>query len=82
MSATSRKRLKSMVRQYALAPAMMSFGLRLHRDALQLVVVDISLVVDAVGHDVEIQSGEVHRASVGQMSAVIQVHAHHRVAGL
>ena len=58
------------------------FRLRRHRDALQLVVIDISLVVDAVGHDVEIQSGEVHGTSVGQMSAVVQVHAHHCVARL
>ena len=56
--------------------------LRLHGLFLQLVIVDVALVVDAVGNNVEIEAGKVHRASVGQVPAVIQVHAHDRVAWL
>ena len=46
-------------------------GFGLQGDALQLVVVDVSLVVHAVGYDIKVQAGKVHRASVGQMAAMI-----------
>ena len=58
-------------------------GLALLGDTLHLVVVnDAALLVHAVGHHVEILAGVVYRASVGQMPAVVQVHAQHSVPGL
>ena len=38
--------------------------------------------VDGVGDDVEVFARAVDRGAVGEMSAVEEVHAHHRVAGL
>ena len=46
-------------------------GFGFQGNALQLVVVDIALVVHAVGYDMKVQSGKVHRASVGQMAAMV-----------
>ena len=52
-------------------------------DALELVVVDgLGLGVHTVGDDVVQKAREVHRAAVGEMPAVIEAHAEHRVAGL
>ena len=53
------------------------------RDALELVVVDgLGLGIHAVGDDVVQKTGEVHGAAVGEMAAVVEAHAEHRVAGL
>ena len=57
-------------------------GLCLQRDPAQFVIVDKALCVDAVGHDVEVFSRHVHRAAMGQMSAMVQVHAHDGIPGL
>ena len=58
-------------------------GLALVGDALHLVIVDhAGLLVYAVGHHFEILPGEIHRAAMGEVPAVIQIHAQHRVAGL
>ena len=51
----------------------------LKRDPLQLVIIDIALVIDAVRHYIEVKAGKIHRASVGQMAAVVQIHAHNRI---
>ena len=56
--------------------------LALHGDLHHVVVVDEALIVYPVGHNVKISSGKVYGASMGQMSAVIQVHTHNRVSGL
>ena len=48
-----------------------------------LVVVDaMALGVHAVGNDVIVETREVHGAAVGEVSAVVQVHAQNRVADL
>ena len=53
-SAIARKRFQSMTREYADAPAMISFGLCSLREALGRVVVDqLGLRVEPVGDDVE-----------------------------
>ena len=57
-------------------------GMGFHRLLFQLVIVNKSLVVDSIGNDIEIQAREVHRTSMGQMAAVIQVHSHHRISWL
>jgi hypothetical protein len=55
----------------------------LARQALDLVVVDLAGVrVDAVLHRVVDLAGEVGLGAVGQVAAVGQAHAEHRVAGL
>ena len=48
----------------------------------QLIIIDKSLVVHPIGHDLKIFSGNIHRASVGEMSAVIQIHPHDGVPGV
>ena len=58
------------------------FRLSLQGDAAHLLIVDNAVVINPVGHDLKICSGDIGGASVGQMSAVGQVHAHHRVPGL
>ena len=58
-------------------------GLALLGHPLQLVVVDVAgLLVHAVGHHVVIFAGKIHRAAVGQMSTVVQIHAQNSVPGL
>ena len=58
-------------------------GLALLRDAIELIVVDLlGLIVKGVGDLMEILTGDVDRAAVGQMAAVGEVHAHVGVAGL
>ena len=47
-----------------------------------LVVVDIALLIHAVGHHVVVLAGEVDRRAVGQVAAVVQAHAHDGVAVL
>lgn len=49
------------------------------RQVPHLVIVDIALIVDAVGHDMVVLSGKVHGGAVGQMPAVGQIHAQHGV---
>ena len=50
--------------------------------ALYLVIVNESLIVYAVGYNVKIQTGKIHRAAVGQMTAMVQIHAHNRIPRL
>ena len=70
-------------RGYALAPAMISFGLCSRASRSQLVVVDpLVVLADAVGDDVEVLAREVERMAVRQVPAVGEVHAEDRVAGL
>ena len=47
-----------------------------------LVVNGLGLIVQAIGDHMEILSGDIHRAAVGQMAAVVQIHAHDCVTGL
>ena len=54
----------------------------LHGQLFHLIVINEALAVYAVGHDVEIHSGKIHRTSVGEMAALIQIHAHNRVSRL
>ena len=57
--------------------------LAFHREFFDFVVIDhFGVFVDAVGNDIEEFAGEVHRMAVGQVSAVIQAHGEHRVAGV
>ena len=58
------------------------FGLLLPGQLLQGVVVNETVPVHPVGDDVVQQAGLVHRGAVGQVSAVVQRHAQHRIAGL
>ena len=48
---------------------------------LHLVIIQEPFVVHAVGNHVKIFSGHVHRASVRQVAAVVQVHSHDGVSG-
>ena len=58
-------------------------GLALLSNALHLVIVDdAGVFVHAIGHHFEILAGKIHRAAVGEVPAVIQIHAQNRVAGL
>ena len=82
-SAISRKRFQSITREYAEAPATISFGLCSCASARACVVVDaLGLGVEAVGDDVEPLAREVDRRAVRQVAAVRQGHAEDRVAGL
>ena len=58
------------------------FRFALHRDLFYFVIINESFVVNSIRYDVEISTGKVDRASVCQMSAVIQVHTHHSVTRL
>ena len=52
-------------------------------EAAHLVVINtLSLFIDIVGYEVEVLAGKVHRAAMGEVAAVGQAHAHHRVARL
>ncbi len=52
-------------------------------ERLDLLIVDLpGQVVEPIGHDVVQATGEVDRRTVGQMTAVGEAHAEHRVAGL
>ena len=51
-------------------------------NALHLVIINISVIVYAVGHEVVVLSGKVYGAAVGKMSAVSKIHAHNGVAVL
>ena len=58
-------------------------GLMLLGQVPDLIVVDpMGHRVHAVGDDVVVEAGEVHGAAVGQVAAVVQVHAHDGVAVL
>ena len=57
-------------------------GPGLQRRLPKFIIIDKALVVNTVRYNVKIFSGHIHGASVGQMSAVIQIHSHDRVAGL
>ena len=58
-------------------------GLVLHGEAFDLVVVEaFGLGGDAVGHDVEEVAAEVHRMAVREVSAVVEAHGEHGVAGV
>ena len=56
---------------------MKLFGLLFH-----VIVIDIAVLVHAVVNKVVHPSGEADRCAVRQMSAVVQIHGQHRVAGL
>ena len=46
-------------------------GFGFNGNPFQLVVINVAFIVYAIGNNVKVQSGEVYRASVGQMPAVI-----------
>ena len=46
----------------------------------QLGVVDAAILTDAVGDEVVVLAGHIHRRAVGQMTALRQVHAHDGIA--
>ena len=46
-------------------------GFGFNGNPFQLVVINVAFIVYAIGNNVKVQSGEVYRASVGQMSAMI-----------
>ena len=82
-SAISRNAAKSMVRGYAVAPAMMIFGRSASASFADLVVVDaLRLAVDAVGHEVVEAPAEVHRRAVGEVPTLVEAHPHDLVAGV
>jgi len=58
------------------------FGLALQCDFTKLVVIDESVIIYTVRYDVEIFTGNVNRASVCQMSAVVKVHTHDGISGV
>ena len=79
----ARKRAQSMTREYAEAPAMMSFGLCSCASRSACVVVDLfGRRIKAVGDDLEPLARQVDRRAVGQVAAVRQRHAEDRVARL
>ena len=47
-----------------------------------LVIIDKAIVIYSIGDHMKIFPGHVCGASMGEMSAVIEVHAHHSVSGL
>ena len=64
-------------------PGHDDLGLALKGQPLHLVVVHaLRLFVHAVGREVVELAGEVHRAAVGQVPALVQPHAQHRVSRL
>ena len=46
----------------------------------QLSIVDAAIFADAVGYEVIVLTGHIHRRAVGQMTALRQVHAHNGIA--
>ena len=46
----------------------------------QLSIVDAAIFADAVGYEVIVLAGHIHRRAVGQMTALRQVHAHNGIA--
>ena len=46
------------------------------------IVDGLRFVIQTVGDDVEVFAGDIHRTAVGQMTAVCQIHAQNRVAGI
>jgi len=57
-------------------------GLGLDGDAFHFVVIDLFVLVETVGNDVEQLAGQVGRRTVGQVTAVTEVHAHDGIARL
>ena len=57
-------------------------GLMLLGQIPDLVVVDIALLIDTIGHHVVVLAGEVDGRAVGQVATVGQIHAQHGVAVL
>ena len=58
-------------------------GVAFQCDFLHGIIVDaLGHRIHAVGHDMKILAGNVHRGAVGQMPALGQIHAHHRVSGI
>ena len=81
-SAIERKASKSMIRAYALPPAMMSLGCSLPRLIAHDVVVDpAGGGVDAVVYRLPDHATVIHRGAVRQVAAVRQRHAHQLSAG-
>ena len=54
-------------------------GLVLQSQSADLVVVDEAVLVHAVGDHLVVQAGEVNGGTVGQVTAVVQVHAHDNI---
>ena len=54
-------------------------GLVLSGQVPHLVVVDAAVLAQAVGHHVVVLARKIHRGAVGQVSALVQAHAKHRV---
>ena len=80
---SSRKRFQSMTREYADAPATISFGLCSCASRSACVVVDeLGLRIEPVGDDVEPLAANVDRRAVRQVPAVRQAHAEDGVARL
>ena len=61
-------------------PCNNHFRLAFSGNLFHFIIIDKAVVIHAVGYDIKIFSGHIHRASVCQMSAVIQVHAHDRIS--
>ena len=45
-------------------------------DSLYLIVINEAVIIDTIRNTVEIFAGKVHRTSMCQMSAMIQIHSH------
>ena len=56
-------------------------GLAFQSNFPEHIVVQEPLVIYAIRHDLKIFPGDIYRASVGQVPAVIQVHSHDGIAG-
>ena len=58
------------------------FWLTFQRDLSHLIIVDHAFIIYAIGHNMKISAGHISRASMGQMSAMRQIHTHHCITGL
>ena len=81
-SAISRNAAKSMMRGYAVAPAMIIFGRCAMATAHFVVVEGLGVAVDAVRHEVVELPAEVHRRPVREVAALVETHPHDLVARL
>ena len=58
-------------------------GLMLLSQVADLIIVDkTGFVVDIIGNDIIVLTGNIGRAAVGQVTTIGQAHTHHRIAGL
>ena len=56
--------------------------LRLQRDLTQLIIIDETIIIHAIGHNMKILPGHIHRTPVCQMPTVIQIHTHNGITWL